>query len=132
MGFPQPGRDRFQQRSLALRRVLVQGHLGAHQTQSRRAQCLLLISVVQHQQHALGATQFHQFVDQEQTQVRFDTDFVQPHPRVHQALERLAHIAGQAQVGQALRFGQAPKRSRLNPGQRDVPIGGHLVQKAAA
>ena len=87
---------------------------------------------LKHQQHALGAEQFGDLVDQELVQLVAAAQFVQAQTGVDQALEGLAQIARHGQVGEPLFARNAAPRRLAQPGAHDGPVDLDLVQKAAA
>ncbi len=94
-----PGLDGTQQRL----RVFAARHQRAGDAQPVR-------TFIQHQQHALGATEFGHFVDQEIVQLGGAAQSVQAHAGVDQALERFDEVALDLQVRQPLRLGQRAPR----------------------
>ena len=119
-GFVQPRRHRLQQRG---------GVLAAGQ---QRAGDVARARAFQHQQHALGAAEFGELVDQEVVQRCLVAQLVKAQAAVHQALEGVGQAAGQPQVFQALRVGHAAPRRFGQPGRHQCAVDPQLVQVAAA
>ena len=119
-GFVQPGRHGLQQRG------------GVFAGGQQRAGDVPAFGTLQHQQHALGAAEFGDFVDQEVVQRGLAAQLVQAQAAVHQALEGVGQVAGQTQVFQALRLGHAAPRGFGQPGRHQRAVDLQLVQVAAA
>ena len=119
-GLFQPGGDRLQQR----RRVFAARQQGAGDLPGA--------SVTQHQQHPLGTTELGHLVDQELMQPLAAAQLVHAGAAIHQALERLAQVALDRQVRQALGVRQAAVRRFAQPGCEKLAVQRMLVQVAAA
>ncbi len=116
----EPGCDRVQQ----CLRVFASGHERSGDPQPA--------STLQHQQHALGAAEFGDFVDQKVVQFGRAAQRVQPQAGVDQPLEGLDEVARQRQVSQPLRLGQRTFRRFAQPRGHDLAVDFKLVQVAAA
>ncbi len=88
---------------------------------------------VQHEQHALGAGEFGDFVDEEFVQLGGAAQFVQAHPRVDESLERRAQVGFAGEMrGASLRREPASSARVRDPRADDVAVRVDLVEIAAA
>jgi len=84
------------------------------------------------QQHAVGADQFGDLLDQELVQRGAVTQFVQPPPGVDEPAKRLGKPAADREVREPRRARQPMALRGIEPGKDDLAVRGDLVEVAAA
>ena len=88
--------------------------------------------LLEHEQHALGAGELGDLLDQELVQRGDVAQLVHPRAGVHQPLEGRMEVDVPLQVRRAALHRQAPAPRMLDPGAHDVAVRVDLVEEAAA